>query len=201
MSAVPASVAYPRGGTRGGSHATGWWGMGLLILTEGALFACLLFSYFYARTTAPAWPPVGIDKPDLTLPAPMTGLLLLSSVAMWWGERGIRQGSRGQLMAGLAISFALGGTFLALQGIEYSHKTFSLQTNVYGSLFFTITGFHGAHVLAGLIMSAVVQLRAWLGHFSAQRHLAVQNMGIYWHFVDVIWLAVFASLYLSPHLF
>jgi heme/copper-type cytochrome/quinol oxidase subunit 3 len=199
MSVASHAAPYPHGGEMSGSHSTGWWGMLLLIATEATLFACLLFSYFYVRSALSTWPPGGIDKPDLTLPLPMTGLLLLSSVAVWWGERGIRRGNLGHLMLGLALGFLLGGSFLGLQAIEYSHKTFSLQTNVYGSLFFTITGFHGLHVLVGLIMSAVVQVRAWLGHFDARRHLAVQNFGLYWHFVDVVWLFVFASLYLSPH--
>src|SRR5207302_430501 len=82
---------------------------------------------------------------------------------------------------GLAGSFLLGGAFLALQAVEYSHKPFSPQANAYAALFFTITGLHGAHVLAGLLMNAVVQVRVWLGHFTAQRHLAVQNVGLYWH--------------------
>ncbi len=200
MSAVPAPYAYPRGAEMEGSHATGWWGMVLLIVTEASLFACLLFSYFYLRATVPAWPPVGIDKPDLTLPLPMTAILLLSSVAYWWGERGVRGDRIGQLELGLGISFLLGASFLTLQAIEYSHKTFAPQTNAYGSLFFTITGLHGSHVLVGLIMNAVVQVRTWLGHFTARRHLAIQNVGLYWHFVDAVWLFVFASLYLSPHL-
>jgi heme/copper-type cytochrome/quinol oxidase subunit 3 len=82
--------------------------------------------------------------------------------------------------------------------VEYSHKQFTPATDAYGSLFFTITGFHGAHVAVGLLMIAVVAVRAWLGHFSERRHLAVTNVSWYWHFVDVVWLAVFTSLYLSP---
>jgi heme/copper-type cytochrome/quinol oxidase subunit 3 len=201
MSAVPTPGVFPRGSEMAGSHSTGWWGMVLLILTEASLFACLLFSYFYVRTSVPAWPPVGIAKPELALPLPMTALLLLSSAAYWWGERGIRRGEVGHLELGLAVSFLLGAGFLALQAVEYSHKAFSPQTNVYGSLFFTITGLHGSHVLAGLIMNAVVQVRTWLGHFTTRRHAAVENLGLYWHFVDAVWLVVFASLYLSPHVF
>ncbi len=84
--------------------------------------------------------------------------------------------------------------------IEYRHQPFGPSTDAYGSLFFTITGFHGAHVAVGLLMIAVVSLRAGLGHFSARRHLAVTNVAWYWHFVDAVWLVVFTSLYLSPRL-
>jgi heme/copper-type cytochrome/quinol oxidase subunit 3 len=117
---------------------------------------------------------------------------------MWWADSGIRRGAQRRLRAGLAVTFVLGVVFLSLQGVEYARATFTPATDAYGSLFFTITGFHGAHVAAGLIMNAVVQVRAWANHFTAERHLAVANVAMYWHFVDVVWLVVFLSLYLSP---
>jgi heme/copper-type cytochrome/quinol oxidase subunit 3 len=138
--------------------------------------------------------------PDLKLVVPNTVVLLVSSATMWWGERGIRRGAQQRLRLGLLATFVLGAGFLVVQGFEYAAKTFTPHTDAYGSLFFTITGFHGAHVFVGLVMNAVVQVRAWLGHFTAERHLAVTNAAWYWHFVDVVWLAVFASLYLSPYI-
>jgi heme/copper-type cytochrome/quinol oxidase subunit 3 len=180
-----------------GKQATGWWGMILLITTEAALFAYLLFSYFYLGSMARgAWPPSG--PPALRLALPNTAILLLSSGAMWWAESGARRGEQGRLRLGLAATLLLGLVFLAIQAVEYSDQRFTPRTNAYGSLFFTITGFHGAHVMVGLLMIAVVTVRAWLGHFSARHHLAVTNVSWYWHFVDVVWLAVFTSLYLSP---
>lgn len=187
----------PVGGA--GKGSTGWWGMMLLIVTEASLFVYLLFSYFYLGSMARgAWPPPG--PPELRLALPNTGILLLSSGAMWWGESGLRRGSQGRLRLGLVMTLALGLVFLAIQMVEYRHKQFSPATDAYGSLFFTITGFHGAHVAIGLLMVAVVGVRAWLGHFSERRHLAVTNVSWYWHFVDVVWLVVFTSLYLSPRL-
>jgi heme/copper-type cytochrome/quinol oxidase subunit 3 len=182
-----------------GARAVGWWGMVLLITTEATLFACLLFSYFYLAVSNPVWPLGGIQPPDLLLPGSGTVVLLSSSAPMAWAEAGIRRGQQGRLRLGMALSFLLGAVFLGIQAVEYSHKPFTPQTNAYGSLFFTITGFHGAHVFVGLLMSAVTQLRAWLGHFSASRFLAVQNSALYWHFVDAVWIFIFASLYLSPH--
>lgn len=177
----------------------GWWVMILIIATEATLFAYLLFSYYYLGSQAPgAFPPGG--PPDLKLVIPNTIILLVSSGTMWWGESGIRHGSQGRLRLGMLLTLLLGIVFLVIQGIEYSHKTFTLQSNAYGGLFFTITGFHGAHVFVGLLMNLVVQVRAWLGHFTAERHLAVTNVALYWHFVDAVWLAVFFSLYITPRL-
>jgi heme/copper-type cytochrome/quinol oxidase subunit 3 len=175
----------------------GWWAMVLIVVTEAMLFAYLLFAYFYLGSMANTpWPPGG--PPALKLVVPNTIILLASSGTMWWGESGIRAGSQMRLRLGLLVTLLLGAAFLVIQGIEYSKKDFGLQSNAYGSLFFTITGFHGAHVFVGLLFNIFVQIRAWLGHFSAKRHLAVTNAAMYWHFVDAVWLVVFTSLYLAP---
>jgi heme/copper-type cytochrome/quinol oxidase subunit 3 len=180
------------------SRPLGWWGMVLLIATEAALFAYLLFSYFYVGSLGPAWPPTG--PRELTLALPNTILLLASSGTMIWAERSARRGRQGGLRLGLLLTFAMGIVFLGIQLREYGQASFTPQTDSYGSLFYTITGFHGAHVLAGLLMLAVIQIRAWLGHFGPRRHEAVSNVALYWHFVDAVWLAVFTSLYLTPRL-
>jgi heme/copper-type cytochrome/quinol oxidase subunit 3 len=175
----------------------GWWVMVFVIATEAMLFAYLLFAYFYlASMSTKAFPTGG--APALGLVVPNTFILLASSVTMSWGERGIRQGDQRRLRIGMLATLGLGLVFLSIQGVEYSRKSFGLSTNAYGSLFFTITGFHGAHVLVGLLMNAVVQAWAWRGSFTRDRHLAVSNVAMYWHFVDIVWLVVFCSLYLTP---
>jgi heme/copper-type cytochrome/quinol oxidase subunit 3 len=179
------------------SMATGAWAMRLVIATEAALFAYLLFSYFYVgATTGGHWPPSG--TPELKLALPNTLLLLLSSGTMGFADSSIARDHDGRLRLGLLATLILGITFLAIQMVEYSHLRFAPQTNAYGSLFFTITGFHAAHVVVGLLMIAFVLARAIRGDFSGPRHLAVTTVGWYWHFVDIVWLAVFATLYLSP---
>jgi heme/copper-type cytochrome/quinol oxidase subunit 3 len=185
-----------------GARAPGWWGMLLLIATELTLFGCLLSSYFYLLSSAPGWP-LGdnIGRPELKLPVAMTIVLLSSSAPMFWAERGSKEGNQGQLRLGLLFSFLLGAIFLGLQTYEYAHKPFGPQANAYGSLFYTITGFHSIHVAIGLLMNCYVQLRAWLGHFTARRRLAVENAALYWHFVDAVWILIFGSLYLSPYVF
>lgn len=189
-------------------HASGprsfsWWGMVLLIATEATLFALLIAAYFYLRFRSdPVWPPDGIPKPELTLVLVMTAILWSSSIPVHMADRAIRRGNQTLLRWGLLIGFLLGFIFILLQMVvEYPHTLhdFTPRTNVYGSLFFTITGFHGAHVIVGLMMSLWTQARAWSGAFDEQRHVTVQNFAMYWHFVDVVWLFVLATIYLSPH--
>jgi heme/copper-type cytochrome/quinol oxidase subunit 3 len=182
-----------------GKSAPGWWGMVLLIATEASLFVYLLFSYFYLGSMARgSWPPPG--PPELRLALPNTTILLLSSATVWWAESGIVRGGQRRLRLGLVLTLALGVAFLTIQMVEYRQQRFTPATSAYGSLFFTITGFHSAHVAVGLLMIAVVAVRARLGHFSARRHLAVTNVSWYWHFVDAVWLVVFTSLYLTPRM-
>lgn len=170
-----------------------------LVATEAALFAYLLFSYFYVASQAHgAWPPEGLPK--LRIAVPDTIILIIGSLTMVWGERGIRRGDRKQLLLGIAATLVLGIVFIALQGIEWSGKSFSPHSGAYGSLYFTITGFHLLHVLAGLIMLAILFLWTSFDYFGARRHAAVSIGVIYWHFVTVVWLAVFSTFYVAPYL-
>ncbi|HEY7028151.1 MAG TPA: cytochrome c oxidase subunit 3 [Gemmatimonadales bacterium] len=177
----------------------GRWAMILVVATEAAFFAYLLFSYYYLASMArEPWPPDGPLRLHLSLPN--TIVLLASSATAQWAEWSARRGNRSAVLSGLLVTLLLGIAFLVVQGLEYSEQRFGPTTDAYGSLFFTITGFHGAHVLVGLIMLAVVSTRAAMGHFQPGRHLAVSNAVLYWHFVDAVWLAVFITLYLSPRL-
>ena len=187
-----------------GSRAFGWWGMVWLIVTEATLFAMLIASYYYLRFRSPSeWPPGDIEPLQLELPIIMSVLLLSSSIPVHFAESGIKKGNQRALRIGLACGWLLGATFLALTWVvewpEILHE-FGPTTNVFGTMFFTITGFHGSHVLVGLLLSAWIQVRAWHGAYVPNRHLSVQNFAMYWHFVDVVWIAVFLTLYVSPHL-
>jgi cytochrome c oxidase subunit 3 len=182
-----------------GRNSVGWWGMVCLIATEASLFAYLLFSYYYvAVQRGPAWAPDA--HPTMKLAGPNTLILLLSSVAVWWGEDGAKKGHRGRQLGGLGIGILLGVAFLVVQVFEWKAKTYSLTSGSYGSLYFTVTGFHMAHVIVGLLMLIAVWIWSALGLFNPRRHLPVSISSIYWHFVDVVWLAVFFSFYLSPYL-
>jgi len=175
----------------------------VVVLTEATLFALLLASYFYTRFRSPgAWPPDGQPDPRLLKPVIMTLLLMASSVTVYFAELGSRQSNRRRLHVGLAATFVLGLSFLILQGFEYHEKLAELRpsTDAYGSLFYTITGLHGAHVIVGLLILAWTQFFAWRGAYASENHVAVQVSALYWHFVHVVWLFVFFSLYLSPRL-
>jgi cytochrome c oxidase subunit III len=182
------------------AHRTpGWWGMMATIATEAALFAYLLFSYYYlASQSTGAWPPDGIPRMRLALPN--TFVLIASSVLVWWAERAIKRGRRAQALVGLGAGFALGMLFVIVQVFEWFSKTFTLTSHAYGSLYFTITGFHMAHVAGGLVMLAVLFVWTALGYFGPRRHAAIAIGAAYWHFVDIVWLAVFATFYLTPRL-
>jgi cytochrome c oxidase subunit 3 len=184
-----------------GTHwqSTAWWGMAFLILTEGSLFAYLFFSYFYlaSQSTGP-WPPSG--PPDLRNASINTVLLLSSSGVAWWGERGIASGNARRLSIGLVLTIVLGIVFMTIQGREWASRTFAFSSNSYSSLYFVITGFHGAHVIVGLLMLCALLVWNLMGRFSRGWHLQVSVGIVYWHFVDLVWLAVYAALYLSPRL-
>ncbi len=182
------------------THPPGFWGMVILIATEATVFGALLSAYFFVRATSHTWPQGGIRPPDLTRITVFTVVLLASSVPLFWGEHAIRKGRVGQLRVALLISFVLGLAFVVNQAFEFGGLEFSASDNAYASLFIVITGLHGLHLLAGLMMSVVVQVKASLGWFDADRHLTVTVFGLYWHFVDVVWIIVFSSLYLSAHL-
>ncbi|NEX61011.1 cytochrome c oxidase subunit 3 [Noviherbaspirillum galbum] len=180
------------------AQTSGWWGMWCLIVTEAALFAYLLFSYFYLGSQAHGtWVP---ELPKLKLALPNTILLVASSLVLWWGERGMRSGKTRRLALALGASVLMGAVFVGVQVKEWQDKPFSFTDNAYATSYYTTTGFHMLHVAAGLVMLSVLLLWTVLGKFSAKRHAAVSVGALYWHFVDVVWLAVFFSYYLLPHL-
>lgn len=182
-----------------GYRSSGWWGLAMVIATEAALFVFLIFAYAYLGSqSATPWPPGG--APALRLALPNTVVLLLSSVAAWWGQKGIEQGRRGQLIAGLAIALVLGVIFADVQGMEWAAKPHGPSDSAYLSLYFTITGVHLAHVAVGLALLLALLIWSMLGSFTAQRHEHVGVGLLYWHFVDAVWLVVFTTFYLTPRM-
>ncbi|MGH2757586.1 MAG: cytochrome c oxidase subunit 3 [Actinomycetota bacterium] len=186
-----------------GGTAPAYWGRWMLIATEAMLFGSLIAAYFFVRfQSSSVWPPDGIAIPELSLPLIMSAILWSSSVPVHIADRAVRAGDQGRLRWGLALGFLLGAIFLGIMLlVEYPEKLdeFTPTTNAYGSLFFTLTGFHGAHVAIGLLFSLWTQARAWKGAFGTDRHLTVHFFALYWHFVDAVWAFVLATIYLSPN--
>jgi len=172
-------------------------GVKLGILSEVMLFGALFAAYFVVRADATGWPPpdAGLERPELLLPGINTILLVTSSVTMQLAVWAAPKGDRGRLLRWMGLTLLLGGTFLVIQGYEFATNGFELRDGTFGSTFYTLTGFHGAHVLVGLVAIAIVANRARRGFVTAERHTAVEAASYYWHFVDVVWLFLFSTLY------
>jgi cytochrome c oxidase subunit 3 len=182
-----------------GRHGIGYWGVGTLVASEAALFAYLLFAYFYTGATAQqGW--LLEPHPALKLAVPNTFLLLASSVVAWFGERGVMTRRRPQALLGFGLAFIMGTVFVIVQWYEWTAKSFSIGTSSYGSLYFVTTGLHIAHVIVGLVVLAALFLWTALDYFSPRRRLTVSAGVLYWHFVDIVWLFVFTTYYLTPYL-
>ncbi len=170
-------------------------GVYLFIASEAMFFAGLFAAYFTARTKYSTWPPGGIHL-DLPLAAVLTALLVSSSFTMHGAVRAIRAGDRQRMIRWLTVTLVLGTLFLAGQAYDYATLGFGFTSGVYGAAFFTMTGFHGAHVLGGVIAMSVMLGRAGAGQFTAKHHAAIEGVSAYWHFVDLIWVLLFSTLYL-----
>jgi cytochrome c oxidase subunit 3 len=182
-----------------GRHGVGFWGVGTLVTSEAALFSYLLFAYFYTGAAAPpGW--LLEPHPDLKLALPNTLVLLASSGAAWFGEQGVLRQRRSRALVGFALALLLGTVFAVVQFFEWHAKAFQLGTSSYASLYFATTGFHIAHVIIGLVVLAAILLWTALDYFSPRRRLTVSAGVLYWHFVDVIWLLVFTTYYITPYL-
>jgi cytochrome c oxidase subunit 3 len=170
-------------------------GVKLGILSEVMLFGALFAAYFVIRSESGGWPPHGQERPELLLPGINTLLLMSSSVTMQLAVRAIGRGEVAAMRLRLRLTLLLGTVFLFVQGYEFATNGFGLSDGVFGSTFYTLTGFHGAHVLAGLGFMAIVATRARRGLISAERHTAVEAASYYWHFVDAVWVVLFLTLY------
>ena len=199
------------------------WSMSWFIFSEVMFFAAFFGVLFYIRVLSlpelstgnssmlwegfkPGWPSAGpiVDEAFTPMkawgiPAINTLLLLTSGATLTWAHWGLLKQQKGQLVAGLALTILLGISFLCLQVFEYVHAyeelKLTLQSGVYGSTFFMLTGFHGMHVTIGATMLIVILARAIRGHFTPEHHFAFEAVAWYWHFVDVVWLLLFVVVY------
>lgn len=171
-------------------------GMYLFIASEAMLFGSFFAAYFFARVSvgAETWPPEPFELP-VFLALLNTIILVTSSFTVHWALQSIKRDDRSGLVAGLGLTFLLGLAFLLIQAREYTRLGFSPRDLAFGSTFYGLTGLHGLHVFVGLTLLAIAFVRAVRGHYSAQHHHGVELPGIYWHFVDVMWIVVYTTVY------
>ena len=173
-------------------------GMFLFIASETMLFGAFFTAYFFIRVVNPdadPWPLPPFHLPKLVAGV-NTAILLTSSFTMHWALQSIKRGNRAGLKAGLVLTFFMGLSFLITQMIEYAHVGFTPADGAFGTIFFGLTGLHGAHVFVGLTLLLVATIRAFRGHYTPEHHHGVEIPGIYWHFVDVMWIVVYSTVYL-----
>ena len=166
---------------------------------EIMFFAGLVFSYWVVRLAAPVWPPPLQPRLPVAVTAVNTVILLFSSVAMIAAVRTRTRGDRRGFVRGLVLAAALGALFLAIQGYEWFRLVrfgLTLSSGAYGATFYTVIGFHAAHVVAALAWLAVMVILARRGRFAGPRAAAVTACAIYWHFVVALWPILYVSVYL-----
>ena len=185
------------------------YGMILFIASEVMFFVAWFWAFFdaslfpgeaaqVARTafTGGVWPPKGIEVLDpLHLPLYNTVILLLSGTTVTWAHHALIHNDRKGLITGLTLTVLLGLLFSSVQAYEYIHAPFAFKDSIYGATFFMATGFHGFHVIIGTIFLAVCLLRSLRGDFTPTKHFGFEAAAWYWHFVDVVWLFLFFSIY------
>jgi len=185
------------------------YGFILFIMSEVMFFAAWFWSFFKhaiypmdpdgrSPIVDGVWPPEGIETFDpWHLPLINTLILLCSGCAATWAHHAlVHENDRRQMKWGLWVAIALGVLFTVFQAYEYSHAHFGFAGNIYGANFFMATGFHGFHVIIGTLFLAVCLLRVYMGHFTSQKHVGFEAAAWYWHFVDVVWLFLFAAVYI-----
>jgi heme/copper-type cytochrome/quinol oxidase subunit 3 len=171
--------------------------MWIFIASETIFFAALMGTYLIFRSKTP--PEEGLAHLDLTVASINTFILLASSLTMVLSLQAIENGKKRRMIVFLILTVILGAMFLGGQALEYNElfqHGVSLDTNLFGATFFTLTGFHGAHVAVGALWIFMLIIRALRGGISEHNHLAVELGGLYWHFVDLVWVVLFTIIYL-----
>jgi len=167
----------------------------VFLASELLFFGGLFATYFTLRAETAVWPPAGVEL-DTTLSAVATVVLLASSFTFIAGLRAALRGARSTFAAWLWVTLALGALFLSLQIYDWTHVDFEISTNAYGTMYYAMTGLHGLHVLAGILLMLVLLGRMAQGAYWEGALDGPEAVGYYWHFVDVVWIGLFATIFL-----
>jgi cytochrome c oxidase subunit 3 len=171
-------------------------GMLLFIISEVMVFGAFFTAYFFIRVAqGEPWPAPGTKLP-VAVAGVNTLILVSSSFTIHWAQSSIKKGNHFGLKAGMLTTLLLGCTFLFIQINEYANIGFAPQDHAQQTIFYSLTGLHGAHVFIGLLILLSVTVRAFRGHYSPDSHRGVDIPGIYWHFVDIMWIVVYTTVYI-----
>nr|YP_009170624.1 cytochrome c oxidase subunit III [Phlebotomus chinensis]ALF07240.1 cytochrome c oxidase subunit III [Phlebotomus chinensis] len=177
------------------------WGMILFIVSEVFFFVSFFWAFFHSSLSptielGAEWPPTGVSPFNpFQIPLLNTAVLLTSGVTVTWAHHSLMEKNHSQTSQGLFFTIVLGIYFTILQAYEYIEASFTISDNVYGSTFFMATGFHGLHVLIGTTFLLICLIRHLQNHYSSNHHFGFEAAAWYWHFVDIVWLFLYISIY------
>lgn len=183
-----------------GREAPLWWGIVCLILIETAVVATFIASYFYLRMGAVVWPPAGVAPPELLWPTFNAALLLASAGTMYLAGNAMSQNRKNRFTIYIGASLLLASSVLVLRWLQFRELDFRWDSHAYGSIVWTITGFHFIHVVSAVIGTAVVFVLGLMKYFDKDRQLAVVVDTLYWYFVCFAWIPFYLVLYWAPRL-
>ncbi len=184
------------GGDAFDHHGKGLFGFTVFLLSESMVFASFFLAYLALRLTTPHWLPPGISGLEVAKPALSTAVLVSSSFVIYFAERALKRNKLKMFRLLWLLTSAMGIYFLIGQAIEWRGLAFNVTTGLFGTTFFLLTGFHGLHVLAGIILQLIMVVRSFIPGNYSRTHFGVSAAALFWHFVDVIWLILFSLLYL-----
>jgi cytochrome c oxidase subunit III len=168
----------------------------LFLVSDSILFCSFIFGYLYIRAASPGWPPPGVERPDVFLGACNSVVLFGSGVTMHLAMEAWRHTNRPRFLQWIIATIILGSTFLSGQAYEWTHLRDTWAGSTFGAAFFTLTGMHGLHVFVGVCFLITVLLQTRRGVYSVDRYFGLTAATLFWHFVDVIWVALFFLFYI-----
>ena len=193
--AEPSKEPPPRAAALRVARPNGWWGMAMLVATEGTLFATLIASYFYLRFKSVAWPPAAGERPGVWVPVVLAAVLVSTSLPLQLAAVAVRRERLGATRALVALALLVQAGYLAIQAVRFADSLdrFTPQTDAYGSIYYTIFGAHHAHVFVGILLELWLLAKLSRG-LTNYRLIGAESIVLYWHFVNVLAVAVTATL-------
>jgi cytochrome c oxidase subunit 3 len=184
------------GGEAYDHHGKGIFGFTVFLLSESMIFLSFFMSYITLRLTTPNWIPAGVPRLEILQPGINTAVLVSSSFVIYLAERALKRRNLNKFRLLWLLTSAMGTYFLVGQAIEWRHLSFGLTTGLFGATFYLLTGFHGLHVLAGILLQLIMLGRSFIPGNYNTTHFGVSATSLFWHFVDVIWVVLFSLLYI-----